>query len=223
MTRMFGDFEAWQGLSDGAAAEGYYETPDFTIMQALYYFSALAEGTPDLPETPINGIPGQVTLPFASNSTSAAWTIQQPRPPNAEFGHGEQAPVYGGQGGYQILDHYNEADCFQYHDVDQYKNLQFEPWIPENNLGPKTWIAKILPKGTKVVLKLWDAWKFDAEAQSREASVYLQLRPLWGKFIPSLRVKTVLEYFHALILEYVKVMPYLYSLMMRLLRFLRLP
>ena len=59
--------------------------PILPLCKALYYLSALAEATPDLPETPTNGVPGQVILPFAGNSTSAAWRIQQPRPRNAGF------------------------------------------------------------------------------------------------------------------------------------------
>ena len=42
MTRMFGDFSARPNMSPGAAAEGYYNTTGFTIMQALYYISTLA-------------------------------------------------------------------------------------------------------------------------------------------------------------------------------------
>ena len=53
ITRMFGDFMAWQGISLGAAAEGYHNTFNFTIMQGVYYLSSLAESTNDLPETPI--------------------------------------------------------------------------------------------------------------------------------------------------------------------------
>ena len=29
-----------------------------------------------------------------------------------------------------------KANCFQYHDAEAYKYLQFESWVPEN-LGPK--------------------------------------------------------------------------------------
>lgn len=63
ITRMFGDFQAWRGVSPDAIAEGYYNTPNFTIMQVLYYLSSLAEATNNLPETPLNGVPGQVNLP----------------------------------------------------------------------------------------------------------------------------------------------------------------
>ena len=82
MTLMFGDFQARQGISYGAAHEGYYNLQGFSIMQALYYLSAMAEIADNLPETPIGGRPGQVTLPYAENSTNPAPTIQQPPPGN---------------------------------------------------------------------------------------------------------------------------------------------
>ena len=79
ISRMYGDFAARPGVSLGAAAEGYYPTPNFTIMQALYYMSYLVEATNDLPETPVNGVAGQVTLPRApGGSNAAAPTIMQP-------------------------------------------------------------------------------------------------------------------------------------------------
>jgi hypothetical protein len=214
ITRMFGDFVARPGVSQGAFAEGYYATPNFTIMQALYFLSSLAETTNDLPETPLNGVPGQVNLPYAGDSTTATPTIQQPQPPIAHIPAGQGGYGYGyiGQGGYQggfqgiqVLGGYDVAECHQYRDGLDYTYLQFEPWKTENVLGPKNWIAKVLSNQSEVVLKLWDAWKYDAEAQNREAAIYLHLRSLWGKYIPSLRVKTSLDYFHALIFEYVKV------------------
>jgi hypothetical protein len=211
ITRMFGDFQAWQGVSPGAIAEGYYNTPNFTIMQALYYLSSLAEETNNLPETPLNGVPGQVNLPFAENSTAAAPTIQQPQPPmpggQGGYGYGyiDQGGYQGGYQGVQVLGGYDQAECCQYHDGVDYTHLQFEPWKAENVLGPKNWIAKVLSDQSEVVLKLWDAWKFDAKAQNNEAAIYVYLRSLWGKCIPCLRVKTSLEYFHALIFQYVKV------------------
>jgi hypothetical protein len=214
ITRMFGDFVARPGLSQGAFAEGYYTTPNFTIMQALYYLSSLSETTNDLPEIPLNGVPGQVNLPYAGDSTTAARTIQQPQPSIAPMPAGQGGYGYGyiGQGSYQsgfqgvqVLGGYDQAECCQYHDDVDYTYLQFQPWKAENILGPKNWIAKVLSDESEVVLKLWDAWKLDAEAQNREASIYLHLRSLWGKYIPCLRVKTSLDYFHALIFQYVKV------------------
>ena len=210
MTLMFGDFQARQGISYGAAHEGYYNLQGFSIMQALYYLSAMAEIADNLPETPIGGRPGQVTLPYAKNSTNPAPTIQQPPPGNPGLGFGGLAPAHGGQGesgyqGVQILGDYDQSECTYYDNAFNYKDFQFEPWLPENNLGLKTWIAIALPVQSKVILKLWDAWKFDDEARNCEASVYLQLRSLWGNRVPSLFVKSALEYFHALIFQYIKV------------------
>jgi hypothetical protein len=216
ITRMFGDYPALPGISLGAAAEGYHIPVNFTVMQALYYLSALAETSENLPETSINGIPGEVILPLAGNSSTAAPRIQQPQPPPpapaAQDGFGGfPQGNFGGGGGYygvQVLGGYDQAYCCQYHDKVNYRRLQFEPWNKENFLGPKNWIARaLLPDKTEqVILKLWDGWKSDADARDHEALIYLHLRPLWGKCIPSLRVKTPFEYFHALIIEYVKVL-----------------
>jgi hypothetical protein len=222
ITPMYGDFAARLGVSPGAVSEGYHATNNFTIMQALYYMSRLAESTNDLPETPINGVTGQVTLPARPGGRSdAAPTIQQPQPPIAPMPTG-QSGGYGngnfGQGGYQavqVLGGYDQADCFLYHDGVDYSSLQFEPWNRENCLGPKTWIAKVLSNDTTVVLKLWDAWKFDREIRDHEASIYEHLRSLWGIYIPSLLVSTPIEYFHALILQYVNVGVALSVLLMR--------
>jgi hypothetical protein len=178
VTPMFGDFEAREGISHDAANEGYYPPEGFSILQALYYLSAVAEATPNLAETPIGGPPGQVTLPYASELTTVAPTIQQPPPGNPGFGLGGLAPADGGQGhhqGVQIVGGYEQSDCAHYDDAFNYKSFQFEPWLPENNLSPKTWVATTLPVQSKVILKLWDAWKFDEEARNCEASVYLQL------------------------------------------------
>jgi len=208
ITPMFGDFQARQGLTYGAASEGYYVPQGFSILQALYYLSAVAELTPDLDEHPIGGVPGQVELPRARpERAEAAPLIVQPPPPEngqqmaQEVFQGYQFPYQG----VQILGGYNQAECIHYDDAFDYKSFQFLPRVSENHLGPKTWIATTLPVKSKVVLKLWDAWNFDEEDRNREASVYLQLRSLWGKRVPSLLVKSPLEFFHALILQYIKV------------------
>lgn len=197
ITPMYADFAPRPGVSAGAVDEGYHSPNNFTIMQALYFMSRLAEGTNNLPETPINGVAGQVYLPSAPIGRSdAAPTIQQPQMPVGQgggYGYGDV-----GQGDYQavqVLGGYDQADYSQYHDGADYSLLQFEPWNRENYLGPKTWLAKVLSDDSRVVLKLWDAWKFNKEARDHEVSIYEHLRPLWGIRIPSLRVSTPIEYF----------------------------
>src|SRR5579859_181735 len=212
ITPMYADFAPRPGVSAGAVDEGYHTPNNFTIMQALYYMSRLTEGTNNLPETPINGVAGQVYLPRAPIGRSdAAPTIQQPQPAIAPMPAG-QGGGYGygnvGQGGYQavqVLGGYDQADYSQYHDGVDYSSLQFEPWNSANCLGPKTWLAKVLFDDSRVVLKLWDAWKFNKEVRDHEAGIYEHLRPLWGICIPSLRVSTPIEYFHALILQCINV------------------
>ena len=81
------------------------------------------------------------------------------------------------------------------------------PWLKANCLGVKTWIARSLPDNEKIVLKLWDAWKYSPKDQEREASIYLKLRPLWGICVPALRVQSPLEFYYALIIEYIEVIP----------------
>jgi len=211
MTRMYGDFPAYGDITQGAAAEGYYATPNFTIMKALYYLSYLAAITNDTEEQPINGQPGRVVLPFASpDKADAAPRIQQPpvlapRPAGQQFGGqpGQVGYAYTITGGYETAD-----DFRQFHKDVDYGVLQFEPWVKENYLGPKNWIATVVSNGKKVVLKLWDAWKFDASARDQEVSIYLQLKPLWGKVVPSLYVSTPIHFFHALILQYVDVITF---------------
>jgi len=135
ITPMFGDFQARQGISHGAAYEGYYVPHGFSIIQALYYLSAMAEVTDNLPETPIGGRAGQVTLPYAGNSTTAVPTIQQPPPANPGFGLGglAPAPAQDGQGhqigyqGVQILGGYDQSGCAHYDEAFNYRDFQFEP------------------------------------------------------------------------------------------------
>ena len=78
MSQIYDDFVPWGNILTGAAQEGYHLTPNFTILKALYYFSHLAAVTNDTLESPINGQPGHVYLPFAQGDMAvAAPTIQQ--------------------------------------------------------------------------------------------------------------------------------------------------
>lgn len=130
---MYGDFAAWQGISEGAALESYYIPQGFSIMQALYYLSALMEATPNLPETPTGGLPGQVTLPYAGSSTTAMPTILQPPVGNPSAVFGGLAPAHSGQGhrvgnqGIQILGGYDQSECTHYDTDFEFKSFQFEP------------------------------------------------------------------------------------------------
>jgi hypothetical protein len=207
---MYGDFPPLANVTPGAAAEGYYPTTNFSIMKALYYLSNIAASTNSTPETPINGQQGLVYLPTASSDRrEAAPRIRQPPViapmPGAQLGP-HYAPDYYDGYRFTITGDYEIADDFHRYDKDvDYAVLQFEPWVKGNCLGPKNWVANVVSIGRKVVLKLWDAWKFDTSARDQEASVYLRLKSLWGKTIPSLYVSTPIHFFHALILQYIDV------------------
>jgi len=210
MSQIYGDFVPWANILTGAAQEGYHLTPNFTILKALYYFSHLAAVTNDTLESPINGQPGHVYLPFAQGDMAvAAPTIQQPHAiapmPQGQgggygYGYGGQTHAYTVTGGYETAEDY----CVFDKTVD-FSVLKFEPWVPEYRLGPKTWIAHVVANGSKVVLKMWDAWKFEPSLRDHELSIYLQLKSLWGKIVPSLLVSTPVHFFHALILQYLDV------------------
>jgi len=172
-------------------AEGYYRTTNFLVMKALYYMSYIAGATNDTPKTPTNSQLGNIYLPHADEGTATgAPMIQQPR---------TLTPMPAGQGGgygygydnrqvqgYQVVGDYEAADRIQYHDGVNYTFLEFKPWITENNLGPKNWIAKVSSDQSEIVLKLWDAWKCDTKARDHETDIYMVLRSLGASiFLPS--------------------------------------
>jgi hypothetical protein len=182
-------------------------------MKALYDILALAENMPKVIETPPGGVGGQVDLPWSSRRTGdPAARISPPPPPPNQGQMGAAAPLQQAPGGYQatggvhIVGGYKNAVSFRFHEGVTYKSIRFEPWLKANTLGPKAWIARTLPDNEKIVVKLWDAWTCSADDQEREASVYyLKLRPLWGKWVPPLRVQSPLEFYHALIIQYIEV------------------
>jgi hypothetical protein len=218
MTPFYGDFPAVPPTFPSSAAQDGYAIPTvpgiyppipFSMMQALYYISHLAESTNNLMETPANGQNGNVFLPMGGEDSRAAPVIQQPPAiAPAPLGYNPGGLGYGWGGGpgypqYQVVGGYDDAtDCFLYHEGVDYSSLIFEPWKEENNLGSKTWIATVVSDQTQVVLKLWDAWHFDAQDRDNEASIYLHLRSIWGRYVPALRVSSPIDFYHGLILQY---------------------
>jgi len=94
------------------------------------------------------------------------------------YGYGYVGYTFAITRGYEAADDFCQFDK----EVD-YRVLQFEPWDKGNCLGPKNWLAKVVSNGSQVILKLWDAWKFDASTRDHELGIYLQLKSLWGKFV----------------------------------------
>lgn len=192
MTRMY-------GYSPESTEEGfYYPANGFTIMLALYYFSQLSEVTPAQAES-TQGQPGTIHLPWAERGTdSPAPFIQLIPPPRQQVIRPAPYPNYygGGPQHYGILAQHSQPI-----------ELLFEPWKKNNQLGNKSWIARILPEKTEIVLKLWDGWKVDTTDRDNEITTYLHLQSLWGKYIPRLLAGTHIDFCHALIIEYLDVKP----------------
>lgn len=183
MTRMYG-----QGT-----AEGYHSPGNgFTLMMALYFFTARVETEPNLIET-TGGHPGVIWLPPASADTAQAAPyasiIQQNNQPQYIL----PAPV---------PNYYN-----QYQQRPQPISLLFEPWEKANHLGHKSWIARTLPEKSKVVLKTWDAWRVDTTDRDNEENIYLRLEPLQGKYVAKLLASTNIDFLDVLIIEYLDVIP----------------
>jgi hypothetical protein len=231
MTRLFGDFPTSTSESEnyvnqrtpsgiaskGAIAEGYAPTIDFTIMKALYYVSYLAHKTEDLPETPAYGVPGHVFLPMSTKIAKAMKASHAPSTSPIATAHvSERTRSRTGKHPfgrtYHVVDGYdNDANCVQFQTKIDCRSLQFEPWKKENYLGWKTWKAIATSTGTQVVLKMWDDWRqyggdnslCGKELRDDEVAIYLHLKPIWGKYVPSLLASSPLEFFHALIIEYI--------------------
>ena len=113
---------------------------------------------------------------------------------------------------YQVVGGYDEdTDCFQFQTEIDCRSLQFEPWKKENSLGWKTWKAIATASGTQVVLKMWDDWlrygedleNTGKELRDDEVAIYLHLQPIWGKYVPSLLASSPVDFFHALVVEYI--------------------
>jgi len=193
ITKMYGDFIAVDQVTQGAKAEGYYLLEGMTILKALYFFSHLADTAPLAPVI-VNGVPGRCNLPLQSHlDTDPRIIIEGKGNPQDDFD------------GLRIVGGYDHAQSYQFCDG-ILQSLQFEPWDSANVLGPKTWLARTLPPGDQVVLKLWDAWKFIDIDQIQEAKIYLKLKPIWGKYVPALLVQSPLEFYHCLVLRHVKVL-----------------
>ena len=168
-----------------------YSLPTFTISMALYFFSSIAEATPDLYET-VGNPPQLAHFPMAGVTTAAAPWIQPPLP--REFHH-ESLPE-----GYQYP--------LPYPDVQNWGAFLMEPWGKADQLGPKTWVASLHAGGARkrVVVKLWDSWRMDPANRDKEVEIYKRLESLWGVDVPSLFAFGAFCFSHALVVDYIDVL-----------------
>jgi hypothetical protein len=195
MTQMYGDFFPIEGFSVGAKAEGFNLPEGMTILKTLYFSTHLAETAPVAPFISTYGVPGQLDVPPPSDLPD----------PSPETLPGSQNETARDSEELQIIGGYEAVQSHQFYQGAIYQSLQFQPWVSENLLGRKTWLAKSLPDGNPVVLKLWDAWRETDTDQVQEAKIYRALKRLWGIYVPALLVQSPIEFYHALLIQHVKV------------------
>lgn len=178
--------ENWGNLRVTRLISG--ESINFTILQALYYLSWLSVGFPFLPETDANGVPIQLQ---AANSKRA-----------------DPAPRVPGQFPSATDDEWDGLipQPVQYilsPDPSPPK-VRFEPWVEENQLGPKTFLLH-LENSKTVVGKFWDGHKHTSIERDNEVKVYMKLQSLWGAAVPRFVSCCEIDFFWALLIEHVKV------------------
>lgn len=164
----------------------------FTILQALYYFSTLSFHNGQLIETDENGNPVSIELADSKYPSPAPLATGKSDPNTKPAGDAfiifpHQTPQY-----YSLvtksLDH-----C-----------ILLEPWKLENCCGGKSFRGTLMNE--RVIVKLWDGYKFQPDMRDREVEIYMKLQKLWGKYTPSLICSANIDFCYGIIITEVKVL-----------------
>jgi hypothetical protein len=181
MTRMYAC-----ASDERLAQAGYTLMSTLSISMALYYFSSLAERTPDFHH--YVGSPPQVAV--VPGVSSVPLTQQQLQFQN-DF------PVAG------------QIPPPNYPHGIRWRSFILESGNPEHQLGKKTWLGTLNPEvencSDKVIFKLWDSWRNPSRDCDNEVAIYKRLQPLWGVCVPILLAFGRLDYFHCLIIDHMDV------------------
>ena len=163
----------------------------FTISHMLYWFSAMAEPMPPLPETRMAAAI-QVQAAYRAVQQLPTITVYATTVPT-NYSLPPLPPAPGtGSGPYTLQ---STTNVF----------LEFKPWLRQNHRGGRAWSALLLPEKTPVVVKCWDSYKNNDNAQNAEVSTYLRLQELWGICIPTFIAVGRVGFCHALVIEDLKV------------------
>ena len=166
-----------------------------TIMKLLYFFSYLCAHDPiPHPETNVEGKP--ITLKTTKPPASA--TPKVPNPNNTVTPRTTLLPVEDFAPTPRRSPRCHDTSPVRSHDT---ASLYFDVTA---YLGCKGWRGT-LSTGRTVFAKLWDGWKFSPEYCEHEASVYFQLRDLWGTIVPEFIGVGDWGFCHILLLSYVEV------------------
>jgi hypothetical protein len=168
--------------------------PPFTILEALYYISALAPTHGHLVETDRSGNP--VTIPLANTKyPMTAPSVSGGEPKLYSQTSTSATIIYPAESSpqYQLVAH------------DRGDQILLEPWLAKNRYGQKSFRAILLPD-LVVVTKLWDGYRSWGEERDGEVEIYMHLQELWGKQIPRLICSADIDFCYGIILEEVQVL-----------------
>jgi hypothetical protein len=161
----------------------------FTISHLLYWFTALTELTLPLPEAGLEAAI-QVEAACRANQLLPTTTVVYGTPVPTNYSVPVPPPtsaLYASEPPTTVL-------------------IEFKPWLSQNHRGGRAWSALLLPEKTLVVVKCWDAYKYNDNARNTEAIIYLRLEELWGICIPRFIAFGRVAFCHALIIEEIKVL-----------------
>jgi hypothetical protein len=162
------------------------------IMKLLYYFSHLCTtDTVPCPETNNEGI--TISLTKAPKDTSAA-----PRIPNPSLDVTTARVLPPGSREYTVE---NPRRSPRRKSSDS-RTVDGTTWTEEVYLGCKGWKGN-LSTGETVFAKLWDGWKVSSDDCRHEALVYIHLKDLWDKIIPTFLGFGNWGFCHILLLSYI--------------------
>jgi hypothetical protein len=168
-------------------------SPSFTILQALYYISALAFNDGHLVETDEIGNPVHIELANSKYPSSTAPSVTgSPNPPSSTT---DAFIIYPSQSS----QYYTLINQSLGH------SLLLEPWKSESCCGGKSFRGILMPNHESVVVKLWDGYKSPPDMRDREVEIYMKLRDLWGKYTAQLICSADIDFCFGIILDEIKV------------------
>lgn len=164
-----------------------------TVMKLLYYFSHLCALDIDShPELDSEG--NEVHLRNAPRTADKA-----PKIPDPNYVRPERTTLAT----VNFAGTPRRSPRFQDSTLDQNGSLRLDI-ANLTSLGCKGWRGT-LNTGLTVFAKLWDGWKFSPRYSEHEASVYYQLRDLWGTTVPEFLGLGDWGFCHILLLSFIEV------------------
>jgi hypothetical protein len=197
-----------------------------TILQCLYFMSHQTAVADLIIETDIYG--NSIRLHMKRGGIA-------PRPPGDYPPTGPESTTRSGTA-YNAEWYYADHTNPRYWEAANNIHVLLEPWLEKNYLGPKTFLVTLefgTPEERKedrragsgwkesversedndsdnsrlCVGKFWDGYKNPGQKRDEEVAIYQKLRPLWGKTVPNFIAFGEVDFFWALFIERIQVIP----------------